>query len=102
MANRLYKRTYRVDSPDIQGEGSFVEFKRLTFEEMKPVLAAKEHQSWERVKASVVTWNWVDDAGEPLPNPHEHPEVLETLISEEVLFLMRASTQGPDREEEKN
>lgn len=102
MPKRLYKSTFRVPSDLVQGEGSWVEFRRLTWAEMKPVFETKEHSGWMRAKLSVTAWNWVDEEGNALPNPKEHPEVFDTLPSDEAFFLISASGQGPDAEEEKN
>lgn len=40
--------------------------------------------------AHVVTWNWVNDEGEPLPTPFNHPEVFDALTSSEVEFIGQA------------
>jgi hypothetical protein len=39
-------------------------------------------------KRRVRDWNWVDEDGEPLPNPQEDPNVLDTLTDEEFNFLV--------------
>ena len=46
----------------------------------------------------ILSWNWTDLMGEPLPQPYNHPEVLEGLASEELLWLVSASSgqESPD------
>jgi len=39
------------------------------------------------LKGNVIDWNWTDDDGNPLPNPRENPEIIETLVGEETNFL---------------
>lgn len=104
MPKRLFCSTFRVDSAKIQGDGSFVVFRRLTWAEMRPIWDMETGAGMALMKQSIQDWNWVDDEGQPLPNPHDHPEVLDTLAFEETNFLLLAAQgkQSPDQEEEKN
>lgn len=43
----------------------------------------------------IVAWNWVDDDGNPLPQPGECPEVLEQLTNAEMQFLGAKLGTGP-------
>jgi len=38
----------------------------------------------------IVAWNWTDNGGEPLPQPHNDPEALERLTNDELMWLMGA------------
>ena len=34
-------------------------------------------------------WDWTDNAGEPLPKPYGHPEVIKALHDNELLYLVQ-------------
>lgn len=86
---RKYKSTFKVKSDDVQGEGSFVIFKRLSWAEMRPLLDLKSDERAEKiVRACTLDWNWTDDNDQPLPNPQSHPEIFDALMSEELAWLM--------------
>jgi len=40
----------------------------------------------------LVAWNWTDLMGEPLEQPHNRPDILEKLSSEELMWLMGAAS----------
>lgn len=42
----------------------------------------------------VISWNWTDLMGEPMEQPYNRPDVLEGLSSEELLWLMGATSGG--------
>lgn len=50
----------------------------------------------------VTAWNWVDKDGKPLPNPREHPEVVERLTDEEIRFLRGIVFENKETEDIKN
>jgi hypothetical protein len=89
----------KIKSDEVQGEGSFVIFRRLTFgqtREFGPLLK-DENKYVEGVNAlltaCVAEWNWVDDAGKPLALPSEGLD-LNTLANDEILFLInKANTR---------
>ena len=39
----------------------------------------------------VISWNWTDLMGQAIEQPYNRPEILESLTSEELLWLMSAS-----------
>lgn len=87
------QNTKRVPSDEVQGEGSFVEIKRLTYGEIKMLRTASDDrltQSADVVRTVVVNWNWVDDAGQPLPLPSADPDVLDLLTDAEIGFIGKA------------
>ena len=49
----------------------------------------------------ILSWNWTDLMGEALPQPYNHPEVLEGLASEELLWLVSASAGQETLDERK-
>ena len=63
--------TYRVPSPKIYGEDSWVDFAYLSFQEAtsRDTSGTKEEKgarAVEFVRAHIVDWNWVNKAGEKL------------------------------------
>lgn len=92
MPERKNKRTFRVESDAVQGEGSFVVFKRLTWEEYKAL--PDGITAGDAAALAVVEWNWVDDAGKPLPLPSEQPEIIGQLMQEEIQFLAVSRNAG--------
>ena len=50
--------------------------------------------------ARITAWNWTDNAGLPLPQPYEQPDVLAALSNDELMYLVQAS-RGETPEERK-
>ena len=42
----------------------------------------------------VIAWNWTDLMGEPIDQPYNRPDILESLSSEELMWLMTATSGG--------
>ena len=42
----------------------------------------------------VISWNWTDLMGEPMEQPYNRPDILEELSSEELMWLMSATSGG--------
>ena len=82
MAERQYHRLVTVDSSPVQGEGSFVRFKRLTWGELEPLLSAK---NLDIALAMIDGWNWVDDDGNPIPVESAQG----VLIQQEIDWLVQ-------------
>lgn len=98
------KRIRKLASDEIQGEGSWVLVARMTVAEIresrKRFRAAREAQkkgvtpdldvfelSVHALKTHVLEWNWVDDKGNPFPQPREDPSVIDRLAEFETIFL---------------
>lgn len=104
MAKR--QRTRRV-SPTPQGTDSFIEIRELTVGEAKAFQErAKGNQNgevdavaMEALSEMVIAWDWVDDDGQPLPQPHNNPDVFDLLIPSEIQFITEAL--GGDVEQKK-
>ena len=90
--------TRRVDSTEVQGEGSYVELRRPKGRDIKAAMRkdaetadaealAKYDASLELLRGHVMGWNWVDDDGEPLPQPQDGPDVFDDLTIQEIQFL---------------
>ena len=76
--------TYRVDSTEVQGEGSWVELLYLTHGEAQASIKG-ELEDKALLKKHVVAWNWVDSEGEPFGEPRDH---LFDLFIQERWFLL--------------
>lgn len=94
MAKR--RSTYRANSEEVQGEGSFVVLKAVPYKVAREALALRDDSAGvslveaERyvrslIAGSIVKWNWVDDDGGPLSIPEG--DNLDDLLSLEVKFL---------------
>jgi len=102
MAQR--SNTKQVFSDKVQGKGSWVTFRKITYGESKALAAeSKEHegdmewqmQSIERLLCEhVIDWNGVDDAGQKLALPKEDPTVLDMLNDDEIAFLAGLFNSG--------
>ena len=104
------QNTKRVESEEVQGEDSYVILKRPLYGEGKETLERynkallledeeeKRRLTEEFLVARVVDWNWVDDAGDPLPKPSDDPSVLDQLTDREMDFLTRHGILPPDKE----
>jgi len=104
MPERKFKRYFEVDSSEIQGEGSFVKFRRLNYSEMRPLLDKSETLlRIDIVAASIVGWNWVDDNGAPIPLPENDPDMMKTvLVQQEINWLIDALTSATEQVNPKN
>lgn len=94
----------QVDSTDVQGEGSWVKVRRMKWGEIKAlskrqaeIKAAGDEGANLAIDVSddllaehTMEWNWVDDEGNPLPQPHGNVEVIDGLTDEEFSFLADA------------
>ena len=110
MAERKHKKYRRVDSAEVQGDGSYVVIQSPGFDVLGDLLSVanivgdkgKPEEldlskiSGETMQAifgllekTVVEWDWVNDSGDPLPQPREDPEVIRRELSqEEQTFLV--------------
>jgi len=119
--------TRRIETPEIQGEDSWIALRPMTVGEalalqqdaekipglkerfiafVKRLFRIRENAhprsrayelSMRRILAFVADWNWVDDRGEPLPNPRQNPDVVKLLTNTEVLALAKI-IYGPKQE----
>jgi hypothetical protein len=120
----------RVDSHEVQGEGSFVVVRKIGyaqkqaasrmlaeacggklptnaaaaetgFEASTEFLQSNDRFTQDLLTENVVAWNWVDDEGQALPLPKDGG-VVEQLTDEEVTFLVRTIQGGLSQADEKN
>jgi hypothetical protein len=93
MAERKNKLQRRIDSSEIQGEGSFVVMRAPTLNDIRDNVLADLTDKKASIDFSITllgrlveSWNWVDDEGNALPQPSE--EVIVGLPYNEIKFLM--------------
>lgn len=96
MAKRKHKTVFKVDSEEVQGEGSFVIVRRMTWDDAEYLFSEENTETDQRAIAAeflpklIVDWDWVDDNDNPLPKPKEDPSVIKRLPLAELNFLLRA------------
>lgn len=95
MPERINKLLKRVDSAPVQGEGSYVRMKAPTIGDIRDGSlpdtsdrSANMDYAVSLLGKMVIEWNWVDDDGNPLPEPSV--EVINGLPYAEIKFLMDA------------
>jgi len=98
MPERVNKKFRKVDSAEVQGEGSWIIIRKVGFEIVRGqnVDDLKDADqnielAYEATKTVLYEWNWVDDEGNPLPQPKDDPEVFDELTVEEQLFILHAA-----------
>jgi len=55
----------------------------------------------QELSRRVIKWNWTNLMGEKMEQPYNRPDVLESLSSEELLWLVNATGGGEGAEERK-
>ena len=85
----------KYPSDEVQGEGSFVVVSAVKVGEIRKIRKEAKAEGYDDFEGGlgllarhIIKWNFVDDDGNPLPLPREHPEVLEDLTDEESKFLV--------------
>ena len=88
------KRVRQIPSTEVQGEGSWVIVAMMTVAEIRESRKASKAKGADRfelsvavLKSHVMEWNWVDDDGNPLPQPKDDPSVIDRLVEFETVFL---------------
>jgi len=85
----MRQSTVKVDSSSVQGEGSYILWRRMTWGERKEVQKqAQEGQldSLGLMIAHIAEWNWHDVDGNDLPLPTSEAD-FEQMYDEEITFL---------------
>jgi len=95
MPQRINKLLKQIDSSEVQGEGSYVKMKAPTIGDIydgslpdTSDKAANMDFAINLLGKLVKEWNWVDDDGQPLPEPSQ--AVLNGLPYAEIKFLTDA------------
>jgi hypothetical protein len=94
----------KVESEEVQGEGSFVKVRSILWgdaKRLKKDLAGMDEDDKlrandELIAKHVYEWDWVDEDGNPLPLPKDDPTVLDLLTAHEIKFLGKALSGGDD------
>lgn len=86
----------RVDSPELQGEGSYVVITSPKVREIRRVQNAPRGEDYEASLAllenHIVDWNWEDEEGKPLALPKDNPAILDELTNDEMIYLLKVLT----------
>lgn len=117
MAKRKHKKFRRIDSSEVQGDGSYVVLQSPGYDALGDLLAFSELKAGEDGKVDVskispetigailgllekvvVGWNWVDDDDNPLPQPKDDPGVIrrETTQEEQNFLVANLDFGGVD------
>ncbi len=95
MPERINKLLKRIDSAQVQGEGSYVLMKAPTIGDIRDGIIPDTTDKMANMDFAigllgklVKEWNWVDDSGNPLPQPDE--ALIKELPYAEIKFLMDA------------
>jgi hypothetical protein len=87
----------KVFSEAVQGSGSWVKFSTVKVGEVRGLRKANEDEGVDPFEAGLaliqkhlMDWNWVDDEGQPLPNPQQDPNVINDLTHIESEWLAEA------------
>lgn len=84
------------ETPTLQGDDSFVLIRRPTMGELDEIRKevtdtndtdAQLKLGEKMIAKFIVNWNWVDDAGNPLPPP-SHEGVMSMLTDVEVKYIL--------------
>ena len=89
------RQEVRVPSEAVQGSGSWVKLRPLTFGEVRRIDGLDSAEA--AVRAHTLDWNWVDEGGRPLPPPTD-AAVWEQLTRDEFWFLFEALTGRKERD----
>lgn len=101
-----------IPTPLLQGEDSWVKIKALTVEQYNRNQAIQrdarqpdadpedlEQRTSQLFSEVVLDWNWVDDAGQPLPKPQGNPQVFrDGLLTMPELFFIAEALRPTDGE----
>ena len=111
MAQRKHKKYRRVDSSEVQGDGSFVLLKSPGFSELRSLgkLARMREEDVAEIESLgsivsdlIVEWNWVDDDNNPLPQAKDKPEIIDELSYQEQIFVIESLSNLGELSDQKN
>lgn len=98
MPERMNKKFDKVDSEEVQGEGSWIVIRNPGFELFKNsnvgnIKEAEDNAElgYQAAKSLLYEWNWVDDEDNPLPQPKDNRDVFDELTIEEQWFIIQAA-----------
>ena len=87
----------RIDTTEVQGDGSFAWLKLPKWGKFRVALNLQDAEAMqyatELLQDTVIDWNWTDDDGEPLPTPKQNPGVIDQLTVTEVQLLVKGITE---------
>jgi hypothetical protein len=88
------KRVRRFDASTVQGDGAWIEVAQLTVGEARKAEEVRrigDDDSFDTIldlyQRHVISWNWVDDDGEPMALPRDNPDIVDGLTADEFSFI---------------
>lgn len=112
--------TRKVQSGTVQGSGSYVVVRKITWEQQKELdekrlsmqqdasqMTREQRETFyadmeELLSTQIVEWNWADENGKALPLPSEDASVWDDMTDDEMEFLMSCLASSNRREQRKN
>lgn len=98
------KRIQKFPSDEVQGKGSWALVAKLTVTEMRAARNLGQEEDFDAfelgvslIATHVREWNWVDDEGNPMLQPKDNPEIVESLTDDEIEFLGKC-IQGSEQD----
>jgi hypothetical protein len=94
------RSTLQIETPEIQGNDSWVEVIPFTVGERLSIPATFNRM--DMIRERVIGWNWVDGDGEPLPQPGGEVDVIQELTTFELAALTDVVLGFPGLDDLKN
>lgn len=89
------KSVRKLDAREIQGEGAWVKVSAVKVGEIRKIRKLREKEEGDSFERSldlaakhILSWNLVDDDGNPLPQPQKDPSVIDDLTEEEATWII--------------
>lgn len=99
MPKRQAEPIRTVETPDVQGEDSWVKVRTIPYGDARKLMEAADGSTGDKVEVmeqmlreNVIEWNWVDYDDNALPQLKDDPKVLKVLTQGEILALVHALT----------
>lgn len=100
MPQRKYKVKRKIESDEVQGEGSWIivrspnfedlgEFDPTQMEDMETNPEVAKEFGFSIAGKMVEDWNWVGDDDRPLPKPKTLDNPMSVLSMPEMMFIIR-------------
>lgn len=84
----------RVDSKAVQGDDSYIVLNSITWRKGRDIEDNWEEWTDEKrvevLAPTIAEWNWVDDDGNPLPQPKDNPDIVRDMTLSELEFVVRS------------
>jgi len=96
------KSVRRFPCDDVQGEGSYIVLAAIKVKQVREMRKKAKDPEFDDFEGGVallaehiLSWNFVDDEGNPLPLPKDDPTVIDELTNEESEFIVDLLLSAP-------